>query len=224
MDGEMRFKDRFLAHLIYLFYKYIYRTYRVKVENPWWENPEIDQTRPVVIAHWHEDDMALIGRYAPQHFHVIVSLSRDGRLLSRVMEKLGCVTVGGSSSRGGARALLEMIKRLRDTNGIGAITVDGPRGPRHVAKPGIVALARKIDGQIVTLSAGARRRFVFGKTWSKTYLPLPFTSVFHIVSKTPVNLPKDESDEEYERVLKEIEEMLRTDHRRIAEGFSRSAE
>lgn len=220
----MRFRDRFLAHLIYLFYKYIYRTYRVKVENPWWENPEIDQTRPVVVAHWHEDDMGLIGYYAPMHFHVIVSLSRDGRLLSYVMEKLGCVTVRGSSSRGGARALLEMIKALRGTAGIGAITVDGPRGPRHVAKPGVIALAKKIDGQLVTLSAGARRRFVLRGTWSRTYLPLPFTAIHHIVSRTPVDLPKDESDEAYARVLREIEERLTEDHRRIAERFGRGLE
>ncbi len=221
MNREMTFKERCLAHLIYIFYKYFYRTFRVRTENLWWENPDLDPARPVVLAHWHEDDMALIGKYAQNGFHVIVSLSKDGHLLSYVLEKLGAVPVRGSSSRGGARALLEMIKALRMSNGVGAITIDGPRGPRHIAKPGVVGLAMKTNAQLLTVSAGARHRFVFKKSWSKTYLPLPFSTVIHIVSKTPIDLPVDGSVEEFSRVTREIEARLEEDHRKIEDMLLR---
>ncbi len=222
MNGEMTFKARCLAHLLYVFYRYFYRTLRVKTENPWWENPDLDPARPVVLAHWHEDDIALIGKYAPVGFHVIVSLSKDGHLLSYVLEKLGAIPVRGSSSRGGARALLEMIKALRMSRGAGAITIDGPRGPRHIAKPGVVGLAIKTNAQLLTVSAGARHRFVFKKSWSKTYLPLPFSTVIHIVSKTPIELPADGSVEEFSRVTREIETQLEEDHRKIEDMINRS--
>ncbi|MBN1879327.1 lysophospholipid acyltransferase family protein [bacterium] len=217
----MTFKDRCLAHIIYLFYKCYYKTLVIRAENRWWENSELDPARPIVLAHWHEDDMALIGAFAPARFHVIVSLSRDGHLLSYVLAKLGCIPVRGSSSRGGARALLAMIKALKESNGAGAITIDGPRGPRHQAKPGVVTLAQKTNAQLLTVSAGARRRFVFRKSWSQTYLPLPFTTVEHIVSKTPIVLPKDDSQEEFSRVLREIETRLENDHMDILSRHQR---
>lgn len=215
MNREMPFKERILARLIYIFYKTWYRTLRIEVINPWWKNPAYRPEGPLIVAHWHEDDMALIGRYVCFQFHVIISQSKDGNLLNYVMEKLGCRPVRGSSSRGGAKALLTMVKILKKNSGICAITIDGPRGPRHKAKPGLVMLAQKTGAQILTLSAAAQHRFIFKKSWSQTYLPLPFTKVVHFIDPEPLEVPADCPETEQIAIISEIEERLSNNHKNL---------
>lgn len=208
-------KERFLAWLIHIIYKIYYRTLRVEVINPWWENPAIQPDRPILIAHWHEDDMALIGRYAHRGLYVFVSLSKDGELLNFVLQKQGWNPVRGSSSRGGAKALLSMVKMLQKSNSVCAITIDGPRGPRHRAKPGVALLAQKANAQIITLSAAVKHRFVFKKSWSQTYLPLPFSRVVHFADPVPLEITADSSETDREAMLIEIENRLIENHNRL---------
>ncbi len=222
VNDSMPLKDRIVAWGIYAFYKVYYSTLRVQTENLWWENGVLQKNRPLILAHWHEDDVAMIGRYASTGFHVIVSQSKDGNLLAYVMTKLGCKPIRGSSSRGGARALLEVIRILRKKPAACAITIDGPRGPRHKAKPGIVKLAQKTGAQIITVSAVAPRRFVFHKSWSKTYIPLPFSKVYHFADRTPIEVPASLSESEEKIILTEIESRLKGNHRSLEDKYGQN--
>ncbi|MGB3977254.1 MAG: lysophospholipid acyltransferase family protein [bacterium] len=215
MNKAMTRKERILAWLIHIFYKAYYRTLRIEVINPWWENPAIKADRPLLIAHWHEDDMALIGRYAEKGIHVIVSLSKDGDLLNYVLQKQGWNPIRGSSSRGGAKALLTTVKTLQKTSGVCAVTIDGPRGPRHRAKPGVAMLAQKAKAQIITLSAAAKHRFVFTKSWSQTYLPLPFSRVVHFADPMPLEIAVDSSETDRQGMLVQIENRLIENHKKL---------
>ncbi|HPQ39134.1 MAG TPA: DUF374 domain-containing protein, partial [bacterium] len=142
-------------------------------------------------------------------------------MMNRALLRLKYRTCRGSSSRGGVRAMLSIIRAMKSTGYHGVLTIDGPRGPRHIAKPGIVAIAYKTGAQIVTISGGGRPRYILRKTWSQEFLPLPFARVVHVFSKEPIQPPETDSPEEFERVRKQVEEQLVADHQRIDTILSR---
>jgi lysophospholipid acyltransferase (LPLAT)-like uncharacterized protein len=105
-----------------------------------------------------------------------------------VLESFGFLTVRGSSSRGGMRALVA-ARKLMDEQGVGIIfTVDGPRGPRHKVKPGAVFLARLAGSPIVPVRVVMSRAKVFHRAWDKFQLPLPFSKCT-IIYGDPVIVP-----------------------------------
>lgn len=205
-----------------LLYKLYVSTWRLTVLNPWWENPNIDPDRPILFSTWHEDDFTLIGPNRNRGYFAIVSLSKDGEMMNRALLRLKYRTCRGSSSRGGVRAMLSIIRAMRSTGYHGVLTVDGPRGPRHIAKPGIAAIAYKTGAQIVTLSGGGSPRHVLTKTWSQAYFPLPFARVIHVFSETPIQPPADNSEASLERARKQIENQLINDHRQINSMLNRT--
>ena len=97
--------------------------------------PDNLESRPVIFAFWHRCVFAATYLWRHLDFRVMTSRSFDGEYIARVIEKFGFVAVRGSSSRGGARALLEM-KRETEQGWSVVFTIDGPRGPCYVAKPG----------------------------------------------------------------------------------------
>ena len=103
----------------------------------------------------------------------MVSRSRDGSRLARVIGRLGMTAVRASSSRGAVRGFLQMHRWLTRPGGRAAMALDGPRGPRHQAKPGIAMLARKSGAWVVPIEFTHTRRIVFN-SWDRTRLPLPF--------------------------------------------------
>ncbi|MCD4654469.1 DUF374 domain-containing protein [bacterium] len=210
-------KNRFLASFGIFLYKLYISTWRLKRIHPWWKNTNIDPDRPIIFATWHEDDFTLIGLNRNRGYITMVSLSRDGELMDYALKKLKYRTCRGSSSRGGARALLSMIRMMRKIGFHGILAVDGPRGPRHQAKPGLVAIAYKLGAQIITLSKTASRRYIIKKSWSHAYIPLPFARVIHCFSEFPIAPPKDNSPEAFAKTNDKIEQQLIDDHSRINE-------
>src|SRR6266567_3509201 len=98
-------------------------------------------------------------------------------------------TAQGSSSRGGLRGLAVMAKRLEESADC-AFTIDGPRGPRYVAKPGPVMLARRTGAPVVVFHIGVEHGKTFEKTWDHFLLPTPFTKTIMIFAP-PVEVPPD---------------------------------
>ena len=91
-----------------------------------------------------------------------------------MVERLGYGTAQGSSSRGGLKGLVVMAQRLREGRDV-AFTIDGPRGPRYVAKPGPVMLARKTGCPIVVFHAGLENAFTLEHSWDLLQVPRPFS-------------------------------------------------
>lgn len=133
--------------------------------------------------------------------HVLISAHRDGRLIARVMERLGLSVVTGSSSKGGAHALREMIRLLKRGFRIG-ITPDGPRGPRMRVQMGTIALARASGAPILPIAFSARRA-KFLRSWDRMQMPLPFSRGVYVFGE-PIVVPRDVSDmEPYRLALEE---------------------
>jgi hypothetical protein len=163
-----------------------------------------------VAAHWHGDDMALLPHFGHLGPTILMSESRDGESLARAAGALGYRIVRGSSSRRGAAGLLALIKAVREGHSA-VLTVDGPRGPRGVCKPGIVRLAQKTGAPLFPVGVATSRRFVFEKSWSKTYLPLPFGRQV-ILLGDPLYFHEEKSADGMERGCRRVEEALRVAH------------
>lgn len=137
------------------------------------------QTRtraPCVYAHWHGDELVLIGYYANRRLAVLSSLSKDGTLMAKTLSLLGYQVFRGSSSKGGARGLIGLIRAVQ-AGSQAALAVDGPKGPIYEVKPGVVELAQKTEKAIIPVRARCDRAWHFPRAWNKTYLPKPFARV-----------------------------------------------
>jgi lysophospholipid acyltransferase (LPLAT)-like uncharacterized protein len=130
----------------------------------------------MVFCLWHDELFPIIHVKRQLDIVTLVSASRDGELLARVLEKLGLRTVRGSSTRGGSNALLGAARLMRTDNVHACLTVDGPLGPRHRAKTGAFFLARHADAYIVPIRA-AFSRSVQARSWDRFRVPLPFSRV-----------------------------------------------
>lgn len=162
---------------------------------------------PCIFALWHEDDLTLGGAYAYCDVALLVSLSNDGELIARAMRLLGFECFRGSSSRGGARGLLGLIRFVRE-GGRACVTVDGPRGPRHEVKPGVVEIGRKTGAPIVPIRAYASSAWIFGKAWSRSRIPKPFSTVT-VLCDTPIFLePGSAQDGARESEVRQVQEAL----------------
>jgi lysophospholipid acyltransferase (LPLAT)-like uncharacterized protein len=136
---------------------------------------------PAVFAFWHEflplmPGLSILARklpfYRPTPIHALVSQHRDGRFIGAVVRRFGILPILGSSSRGGASGLRNLLTVLRRGDLIG-ITPDGPRGPRRQAAFGVAQLAALSGVPVVPLAARTTRRVQLN-TWDRMPVPLPF--------------------------------------------------
>ncbi len=151
-----------------------------------------------VFAFWH-GRMMMLPTFCPpkRRMHVLISLHRDGKLISQVIEHFGQKTVSGSTSKGGKEAVSEILKLLETGVNI-SITPDGPRGPAQVAARGIAGVAR-FSGKVVLPVVFSATRAKRLRSWDKFMLALPFGKIFFYVGK-PIIVSAD-GDEESARLL-----------------------
>ena len=131
--------------------------------------------RPQVFILWHETLLPLLWLHRNQGVAIVVSEARDGQYLSDLATALGYGAVRGSSTRGGARALLGAVRQLQAGRSV-AFTPDGPRGPRRELKPGVVAAAQRGGGLIVPVHAEADRAWRL-HSWDRFMIPKPLARV-----------------------------------------------
>lgn len=165
---------------------------------------------PVILSLWHGRMFILIDKLRlnyPDRLKVatIASQSQDGELISQTLHKLGFYVARGSSTRGGIKASLQLLKVMKDGYNI-AITVDGPKGPRYEVKPGIILLAKKTGYPILPVSASAYHAWVF-KSWDRFLLPKPFSKVM-VTAGSPLFIPSDATSEELEGYRNTLEKEM----------------
>lgn len=144
------------------------------------------QGASVLIAVWHGRILLPILVHRGEGIVPLISLSRDGEMISRTVEKLGYRSVRGSSSKRSQEALGEMIEALSVPGTVGAIMPDGPRGPRHSMKSGVIRMARESGAVILPMSFRARRPLEF-KSWDRFNAWKPLTRAI-VVYGEPIRL------------------------------------
>lgn len=126
----------------------------------------------LILTFWHDQLLLMVTGYRGPGAAILISASRDGELIARTMHCFGLGTVRGSSSRGGRAAFREMLEIAREPVDL-AMTPDGPKGPRHQVKDGVVQLARLAARPVVPLAFACSRGRRFS-SWDRFLLPYPF--------------------------------------------------
>jgi lysophospholipid acyltransferase (LPLAT)-like uncharacterized protein len=162
--------------------------------------------KQIIWAFWHRVIIPIVW-WRRNHGVVIMNTTAfDGQWTRKVIEWLGFGTAQGSSSRGGLRGLAVMAKRLTEDVDCG-FTIDGPRGPRYVAKPGPVILARKTGCPVMVFHIGVDRGITFEKTWDHFLLPKPFARAV-ILFAPPIYVAPDANQEALEAKHAEMQREL----------------
>ena len=144
---------------------------------------------PGIGALWHRCIFTAAWVWRNRGVVVLNTVNFDGQWTRRVVERLGFGTAQGSSSRGAVEGLMSMAAQLEAGNHV-AFTIDGPRGPRYVAKPGAVILARRTGCPISAVHCGLKHAITFKKSWDLFQVPLPFTRAVMLVAP-PIYVPTD---------------------------------
>ena len=154
---------------------------------------------------WHDKMFVPLYTHRREGTCVLVSQHLDGELIARVLLRFGYNVVRGSTTRGGPRALIEMLKKARPGAAF-AFTPDGPKGPALKVQPGVIFLAQRSGLPIVPVTGSARRRKVF-KSWDKLLLPMPF-SMASLVYGEPLFVDQQMTDDALVALTEDLERRL----------------
>ncbi|OEU73662.1 MAG: hypothetical protein BA874_05665 [Desulfuromonadales bacterium C00003068] len=160
-----------------------------------WHNGEA-----VILSSWHDQLLMIPQGYDGPGGQILISRSRDGELIARTVQFLGHHAVRGSSSRGGGAAFKQLLRLAKQPYDIG-ITPDGPRGPRHEMKDGVVQLARLSGRAVVPVALVASRGHRFA-SWDRFLLPYPFGRLIFSYGE-PLYCQRDEDPEQFKQQLQQ---------------------
>ena len=176
--------------------------WRVSIEEG---GPPSGNLRPGIYVFWHRCVFVATWHFRRRDIAVMTSRSFDGEYIARIIEKFGYSAVRGSSSRGAVRALLGMHREIEAGQTV-AFTIDGPRGPRYVAKPGPVLLARNTRAPIMCFHIALEKAWVLN-TWDQFMIPKPFSRALVRISRL-IHVPPDTDSAAVERYHQEMQATL----------------
>ena len=164
--------------------------------------------RYAILATWHDQLLMIPPEYSGAASKVLISSSKDGELIARVVEYFGVGAVRGSSNRGGKAAFRELTKLSKEPINLG-FTPDGPRGPRHIVKEGVVQLARISGRPIVPIAFACSNGHRF-QSWDRFLLPFPWGKAVYSFG-APLYYDKNETMDDFrDRVQKAMDDNTRT--------------
>src|SRR5262245_51559688 len=204
------FKDRLLIRAadvtFFLLIKLIGRTVKFEVEG--WENWEAASAQGQIPIYtcWH--NRVFLATYYFQKRAIVVMTSRsfDGEYIARFIQRFGYGVARGSSTRGATGAVVEMVRLMRAGCPAGFL-IDGPKGPRYVAKMGAVLLAKKTGNPVLPFTITARRYWEAKRSWDHFQVPKPFTRALVSIA-TPIYVAADADQAELEAKRDELQESL----------------
>jgi lysophospholipid acyltransferase (LPLAT)-like uncharacterized protein len=163
------------------------------------------ETRPLVYSFWHSCIFPAMYIWRDLKIRVMSSDSFDGEWTGRIIRKFGFVKVHGSSSRGAVRGFLGMRREV-EQGWVVAFTIDGPRGPRYVVKPGPVLLARATGVPMASFHIAIEKAWVLN-TWDRIMIPRPFSRALMRIARL-IPVPPHADEKERERLHAELQSAL----------------
>ncbi len=174
------------------------------------------ERKSVIYAFWHGRMLIFTYSHRKQKIHVLISQHQDGEYIARIIHRLGFITVRGSTTRGGPKAIFELCEKIASGFDV-AITPDGPKGPGFQVHPGILYVAQRSGMPIIPITNSAKRRWNLS-SWDKFLIPKPFSKVVIALGK-PIYVPVDAAPEELDNIRKELENDLSELTRRTDDYF-----
>lgn len=197
---------RILPYLGMLLVKILYCTYRIRIINGSIEEKIFESGKFPIYISWHQrffPGIVFLAKRKP--IAIIVSLSKDGDLISGVIKLLGWHPVRGSSSKGGAKALRKINEAVKAGYSLGHI-VDGPRGPAGEVKPGLILIAKTSGMPVLPTIISAEKKWIFN-SWDRFILPRPFSRIIIRFDKE-ISIPKKAGNKFLEIIRMELQERL----------------
>lgn len=158
-----------------------------------------------IYTFWHDRIFAGTYFFRGRRIVIMTSQSFDGEYIARFIQRLGYGAVRGSSTRGGVGALVELTRLVRQGCPAG-FSIDGPRGPRHVAKMGAVLLAKKTGQAVLPFGVNAER-FWSLNSWDRMQIPVPFSRV-HVRFAPPIRVAPDADEAALAHAREELQSAL----------------
>jgi lysophospholipid acyltransferase (LPLAT)-like uncharacterized protein len=208
-----RWRERLAARLIYATVLGLTATVRFRLDDKWGYFSEVPREK-LIFSIWHNRlslGLMLYRNYVARRVRgrelvALVSASRDGGLLARVLELFGVRAVRGSSSRRGPQALREMTSWGERGHDL-AITPDGPRGPCYQVQEGVISVAQLTGLPIVPVSFYLNWK-IHLKSWDRFQVPLPFARCEITVGRI-IRVPRDITDSGREELRIQLEAEMR---------------
>ena len=158
-----------------------------------------------VMAFWHGRILSATYYFRRRGIVVITSENFDGEWIARIIERFGYGTARGSTSSGGKRALMQLLRQMKAGRPAG-FTLDGPRGPARVAQPGAVWLAMATGNPLLPFHLEASTAWT-ARSWDRTQIPKPFSTVAVAVGE-PLYIEPHASDAGLEAARLELQRRL----------------
>lgn len=208
---------RFLAWVGAVYIRFVLHTSTIHLNIPQESQPFFNGEQNALFLLWH-NRIALITCSIPTNnsMHAMVSAHSDGRMIGDILAHFGVVPIHGSTSKGGATALKQLIRAFRVGHNV-CITPDGPRGPAEYVSEGAAQLAMLADTPILCVSCSISR-FKRLRSWDKLVVPLPFANIY-FTSTSPFSY---EADAQHDKATNRT--LLRDEMQRKLEHISRSAD
>jgi lysophospholipid acyltransferase (LPLAT)-like uncharacterized protein len=177
--------------------------------------------RQPVMAFWHGRILPATYYFRRRGIVVITSENFDGEWIARIIERFGYQTARGSTTRGGRKAMLQLVRDVKTGRPAG-FTLDGPRGPARVAQPGAVWLAAATGNPLLPFHLEASS-FWSVRSWDRTQIPKPFSTVALVVGE-PIEVPRGTTDDALEHARVDLERRLAALEARAREMVAGSKE
>ncbi|NLP12306.1 lysophospholipid acyltransferase family protein [bacterium] len=185
----------FVPRLAWLLLQILGRTSRVAIRYHGQSQVVQDRGRDFIYICWHGKMLLPIFIQRHRGICAMVSEHTDGEMISRTIQRLGYTTVRGSSTRGGAKAFIRLLAIVKG-GVIGCILPDGPRGPRHYLKPGVIMLASRAQKPLLPITFAAQKP-IHLKSWDRFTLWRPLSRLGLIYGE-PIAVPPDLNEQEIE--------------------------
>ena len=173
-------------------------TWRIKVKGV--------PASPAVVVFWHGQMLPAWKVFSGKNPRAVVSMSKDGQILSDLLEKWGFTLIRGSSSKGGKEVLDKASTAAKEHYLL--MTPDGPRGPIYEFKAGAAVAAMRSGAPLYLCSVKNSREKIFERSWDKFKLPLPFAKI-EIEYSDPINIPSSATREEVDTIISEAQRKMR---------------
>ncbi|MBI4832984.1 MAG: lysophospholipid acyltransferase family protein [Candidatus Lindowbacteria bacterium] len=206
--------------LFYFLSSAVYRTCRITILGKENEDQFLRMGKPSLFVSWHQGLLYYVYHFRNRNGIIMVSQSKDGEIIDRVLRLFGYQSARGSSTRGGKQALDVMIDTIKRTQCSGGLVADAPRGPFGIAKIGTIKLARETGLPLIPVMWWAKRKIMFN-SWDKTLLPLPFTRIVFFY-EPPIFVPPDTTNGQMEKMRADLTDQLNRMHNQAQEYFGRS--
>lgn len=184
-----------------------------------------EQENKVIFAMWHSDYCSLHGIpfEKRKNVNILISKSSDGEIITRVVHKWGFNTVRGSKdqgsrSKGGVKATIEMMERVNEGQNV-AIMVDGPTGPCHEVKNGVIRVAKHTGATIIPMVwYSPNKSLIKLPTWDKFKFPIWFTKIVNLYG-SPIYVPEDSTPEQDKQIKEQLKQALLDLEAKAPEAF-----